>query len=175
LVSLLGVSHGEVLELLPELLEGVVDVVLALGAGEDDLAGAEDEDGLDGPEVLVDDAWEVLVADDVLLATEAGDLYPEADVCVGDDVGDAEGLHLGLEAKDLGDVLGGLAGCALGVALGLGADDDHPARGEAQDGALGHGLAHDHRREPLVVVPRALDLLRNHLQVQLPLDLHLRE
>lgn len=123
--------------------------------------------------LFVDHPWEVLVSHHVALLTQLADVDLAPQIGIGHDVGDVEVDHLELGRQGLLDVLDGTAGSLLGIGFGLGADDDHAAGLEDQDGGFGLGLAHDDCGEALLVVAASLHLLGDQLQVQIILDVHL--
>lgn len=126
-------------------LESLVDFLADFGAGQDDLAGHEDQEYNLGLHHAVDETREqfrFVRAEHVVTACKAFQTDRELDVARADNVLNLEVGELCVETKLLDDT-SVLAASKLAVIFGLGTSDDHLARGEDQGGGLGLTNTHD--------------------------------
>ena len=149
-------------------LEGLVDLLTDLSAGQDDLAAHENEQHDLGLDHAVNETREQLgfVRTKVMMAgSQTLETNGEFDVARSDNVLDLEVGELGVKPKFLDDT-GVLSGSKLRVVLRLGTSDNHLARSEDQSGGLGLADTHDNSGETLRVILSVTGMQSNRLQVK---------
>ncbi len=148
-----------------ELYERPINIIFAFCTCKHYLPWSKDENWFDCLEIFVNHSWEILVSHYIFSLGKSLYMNFEANISIGDHIGDFEWGHLSLEAHDFGNVFDSSSGSTFSLSFWLRANNNHPARFEAQDSAARRSFSHDHCWESFFVEPRTLDLFSEEFEV----------
>ncbi len=157
--------EGELSHSLLQFHVGLIDVIFALGTGEDHLPRSKNQDRFYQRQVLVNHTRKVFIFHHVSLLTKLRYVDPETDVCIGHDVCYSKFCHFGIHPHGLRDILDSLPGRILSVAFRLRTDYNHPTRLETQNCAFWSSLSHYNSRETFPVVSRTFHFFSDLFEV----------